>query len=64
MSTRAQRRARAFACVAAMIVATGALTAGCEAAGPSQSSEETGYPSDLVNTVDRSTSETLVDWPH
>ena len=64
MSTRAQIRARAFACVAAMIVATGALAGACDAANPYRSSEETGYPSDLVNIPNCSTSETSVDWQH
>jgi len=64
MSVRAKLRVRAVACVAAIIVATGALTLGCEAANPYRSSDETGYPRDLVNKPDCSTSETSVDWPH
>jgi hypothetical protein len=58
MSVRAQLLLRAVACAAAMIVATGALTLGCEAANPYRSSDETGYPSDLVNRPDCSASET------
>lgn len=61
MSTRAQLLLRAVACAAAMIVATGSLTARCEAADPSRLSGETGYPRDLVNRPDCSASETSVE---